>query len=71
MENKALTVRLPTEQAEELEAVARVDGVPVSEEIRVAITELIEKRRGDKEFRDRVRASIERSKRVLERLSQT
>ncbi|MHB8513653.1 MAG: hypothetical protein ACYDCC_15980 [Actinomycetota bacterium] len=69
MADKAMTVRLPAEQAAELEAVAKVEGVPVAEEIRTAITAHIEARRKDKAFRARLRASIERNKQILEKLS--
>ena len=42
---KGFTVRLDDEQAEELEAIAEVDGVSVAEEIRQAIGERIAERR--------------------------
>jgi hypothetical protein len=42
---KGFTVRLSDEDAAELEAVARVDGVPVAEEIRRAIGDLVAERR--------------------------
>lgn len=70
MADKAMTVRLPAEQAAELEAVAQVEGVPVAEEIRTAIAAHIEARRNDESFRARLRASIERNKQILEKLSQ-
>lgn len=68
-DKKAMTIRLTQEQASELEAVAATDGVPVSEAIRTAIGEHIEARRKDKEFRKRLRASIERNRKILERLA--
>ena len=71
METKAMTVRLSPEQAAELEAVAQVEGVPVAEEIRSAIAAHIEARRNDEVFRERLRASIERNKQILEKLAQT
>jgi hypothetical protein len=40
-ESKAMTVQLSGEQAEELEAVAQVEGVPISEIVRAAIGEHI------------------------------
>lgn len=66
---KALTLRLPVEQAEALEAVAGVDGVSINEEIRRAIAAHIESRRQDVEFRERLHASIERNREILERLA--
>lgn len=66
---KAMTVRMDAEQAAELEAVAQVDGVPISEAIRQAVTEHIETRRKDKDFQARLRASIERNRKILDKLS--
>lgn len=71
MENKILTVRVPADQAQELEAVAEVNGVPVAEEVREAIAAHIASRRKDKAFRERLRASLERNKRILEKLAKT
>ncbi len=42
METRALTLRLPADQAAQLEAVARADGVSVSEAVRAAIADRIE-----------------------------
>ena len=69
MKKKALTLRLPAEQAEELEAIAGVDEVSINEEIRRAIAAHIEARRQDKEFRARLQASLDRHKEILERLA--
>lgn len=69
MEQKAMTVRLDPEQAAQLEAVAEVNGAPVSEEIRRAIAEYIDVRRKDKEFQARLQASIERHREILEKLA--
>lgn len=64
-----MTVRIPADQAAELEAVAEVDGVPVSEAIREAIAEHIEARRRDEAFRARLKASLERNRKVLQKLA--
>jgi len=69
MTTKALTLRLPLEQAEALEAIAGVDGISINEEIRRAVAAHIEARRQDVEFRERLRASVERNREILERLS--
>jgi hypothetical protein len=69
MENKAMTLRLPADQAEALEKVAEVDGTSVTEAIRHAIADHIAARAADKEFQARLEASVERNKRILERLS--
>ena len=62
---RALTVRLSPEQAEELELVAAVAKQPVSEIIRSAIAEHIETRKQDKAFRKGLRARIERAQRMI------
>ena len=67
--SKGFTVRLDDDQAAELEAIAKVDGVSVAEEIRQAITVHIAERRKDHEFRARLRQSIQDNEKVLERLA--
>lgn len=69
MDRKTMTLRLSQEQAETLEAVAQADGVPVAEAVRIAIDEHIEQRRKDRAFQDRLRASLERNRRILEKLA--
>lgn len=68
-ETKVTTVRMSAEQAAQLEAIAKVNDVPVSEEIRRAITAHIEDRRGDEEFRERLRRRLEEDRVILEKLS--
>jgi predicted transcriptional regulator len=68
-EKKAMTVRLDSEQAEELEAIARVEGMPVSEEVREAIAAHIAAKKKDDAFRQRLKESIERNREILERLA--
>lgn len=69
MPGRAMTIRFDEQQAEELEAVARVDGVPISEAIREAISKHIEERRQDKEFQTRLQTSLERNREILEKLA--
>jgi hypothetical protein len=64
-----MTVRLPADQAEELEAVARVEHVPVAEAVGTAIAEYITARRQDKAFMERLKASLERNREILEKLA--
>ncbi len=71
MDKKALTIRLSEDQAAELEAVARVDNVPVAEEIREAINAHLQARRKDAEFQQRLRTSLERQQKLLEKLTWT
>ncbi|MFY9488641.1 MAG: ribbon-helix-helix protein, CopG family [Solirubrobacterales bacterium] len=66
---KTMSLRLPAEQAKELEAVAAVDNIPVSEVVRDAIDALIESRRKDKAFKARLRRSIKENNDILERLA--
>jgi hypothetical protein len=69
MDHKAMTLRLSHEQAEALEAVAEADGIPIAEAVRIAINEHIERRRKDKDFQERLRVSLERNQRILEKLA--
>jgi predicted transcriptional regulator len=66
---KTMTLRLSDEQAANLEAMARVEGMPVSEAVRVAIDERIKARRGDKEFQTRIKRMLEEEREVLKRLA--
>lgn len=66
---KNMTLRLAVEQADELEAVARAEGISVSDAVREAITEHIERKRKDKAFRDRLRAVMDRDREILDRLA--
>jgi predicted DNA-binding protein len=69
MSRKALTLRLEEDKAAELEVVAQAEGVPVAEVIRDAIDAHIESRRRDEGFQSRLRESIERNQRILEKLA--
>ncbi|MGI8425198.1 MAG: ribbon-helix-helix protein, CopG family [Actinomycetota bacterium] len=68
-ETSALTLRLGADQARELKAVARVNGVSVNEAIRVAIADHIEKCRRDKVFKARLEDMFEEDKEIFERLA--
>jgi predicted transcriptional regulator len=63
---KAMTIRLTQEQAEELETVASVEDKPVAEVIRAAISEHINARKQDDNFRQSLRARIERTQKMLD-----
>lgn len=63
--NKAMTIRLTADQAEELNTVAAVDGQSVAQVIRVAITDHIEERKRDAAFQDGLRERIEQVQRML------
>jgi len=68
-DQKVTTIRQSAEQAAELEAIARVDGIPVAEVIRTAIAEHIEARRNDAAFRDRLQRRLEEDQVILEKLA--
>lgn len=65
-----MSLRLPTDMAEELAAVARTDDVAVSEAIREAIANHITTRRADKAFKARLKKRLEEDREVLERLAE-
>jgi type III secretory pathway component EscU len=66
---KNMTLRLSDEQAAELEAIAKVENVPVAEEVRRALALHIATRRKDRAFRARLKASIDRNQEILKRLA--
>jgi predicted transcriptional regulator len=68
--SKTLTLRLEEEQARELEAVARVDDVPISGAIRDAISAHIVARREDHEFQERLARTMEEDREILEKLAE-
>ncbi|MFP1155599.1 hypothetical protein ACK280_26570 [Mycobacterium sherrisii] len=67
---RVTTIRQSEDQAEDLEFVARVDGVPASELIRDAIAAHLDKRRSDPDFQARLRERIDADKRILDRLAE-
>lgn len=56
--------------AAELTAVARADGIPVSEAVRTAIAKHIAERRADKDFQKRLKALLAEDQKVLKRLAE-
>jgi post-segregation antitoxin (ccd killing protein) len=70
LKTKVTTIRQPADQADELEIVARVDGVPVSEAIRDAINAHIKARRDDPAFQQRLRERMESDRNILKRLAE-
>jgi predicted DNA-binding protein len=67
---RAMSLRLSEKMAAELDAVARADGVPVSEAIREAIDRQIAAKRLDKDFQERLKRRMEEDREVLERLAE-
>ncbi len=68
-ETKVTTIRQDADQHAELEAVAQVEGVPVSKIVRDAISEALAQRRSDPEFQGRLKQHLEDNRRILERLA--
>jgi predicted transcriptional regulator len=66
---KAMTLRLQDELARELEAVARVENITVSEAVRRAITEHVAAKRADREFQERLDRFMNENQAILERLA--
>lgn len=67
---KATSLRLSPELAAELSAVARADGVPISDVVRVAIGKHIATRRSDEDFQARLKEQMEKDRELLERLAE-
>ncbi|HYQ77796.1 MAG TPA: ribbon-helix-helix protein, CopG family [Solirubrobacterales bacterium] len=69
MNTKVTTLRLPKELAEELNAVARADRLPVSELVRAAVYRFIAERRSEPDFKERLKEVLEEDRKTLERLA--
>ena len=66
---KQTTVRLPTELADEAEAVARVRGTSVNQLIVESLRAEIDRVRTDDDFTSRAKRLLERDKALLDRLA--
>lgn len=66
---KNLTVRLDDESAADAEALARAEGKSLNETVKLALSEAVERRRRDPEFRARLQRIIERDRELLQRLA--
>jgi hypothetical protein len=62
-------VRLPDDEATNVEALARAEGLSLNETVRRALVEAVEARRADPEFKSRVQRIIEEDRELLERLA--
>jgi antitoxin component of RelBE/YafQ-DinJ toxin-antitoxin module len=67
-ESKVMSLRLSEELAAEVAAVARVEGVTVSEAIRAALYRYITTRRNDEDFKVRLKKRLEEDREILEKL---
>jgi Arc/MetJ-type ribon-helix-helix transcriptional regulator len=68
MSMKVSTLRLPESMAKKLGAIARADGLPVSEVLRIGIEELITTRFSDEDFKERLRKVQQEDRDVLKDL---
>jgi predicted transcriptional regulator len=64
-----MSLRLEDGQARALNALAMAEETSVSEIIRDAITDLIEKRREDADFQERLKKAVERNREALDLLA--
>ncbi|MBS1895818.1 MAG: ribbon-helix-helix protein, CopG family [Microbacterium sp.] len=64
-EQKAMTIRLSVEQAEQLETVASVENRPISDVIRAAISTHIDTVSKTDEFQEGLRERIQRAQGLL------
>jgi phage terminase Nu1 subunit (DNA packaging protein) len=65
---KATSLRLSEDLAAEIAAVARAEGVPVSEAFRAALHQYIATRRADPGFQERLQKRLEEDREALEHL---
>ena len=66
---KNLTIRLDDDLASDTEALARAEGKSLNETVKHALTETVQRRREDPEFKTRVHRIIEEDRELLERLA--
>lgn len=66
---KNMTVRLDDDLAADTEALARAEGRSINETVKQALREAVESRRGDPDFRSRLKRVIEEDRELLERLA--
>jgi Arc/MetJ-type ribon-helix-helix transcriptional regulator len=67
--NKAMSVRLPDSMNAQINALARIEGVHVSELVREAIEEYMSRRRSETDLKERLKQRMEEDWKVLKPLS--
>ncbi len=68
-DTKNLTLRIDRTLADRVRTVAEVEGLTVSDVIRAALTEHVERRRRDPEFQALLRRNLERHQELLNMLA--
>jgi hypothetical protein len=69
MSGKAISVRISEEMGRELDVLARIEGVSISEAIRVAVHRYIATCGSNQAFKERLRRRLEEDREFLERLA--
>ena len=69
-DSKAMTLRLPGDLHERLTAVAEVEGEPIAEVVRRAVSDHVEQKRRDPTFRAKLQATLRRQRRLLDLLGE-
>lgn len=67
---KVISIRMPNELAAQIDAMARAEGVSVSEAMRAAAYRYIATRRADQDFKERLRKRLEEDAEILKRLAE-
>lgn len=70
MNTKVISIRMPDELAVQIDAMARTEGVSVSEAMRAAAYRYIATRRADQDFKERLRKRLEEDAEILKRLAE-
>lgn len=70
MPAKVMSLRLPEALAAEIAAVARAEGIPVSQAIREAIENHVAMLSADKAFKERLKKRLEEDQKILKRLAE-
>jgi hypothetical protein len=68
-ETKNMTLRMDEGLADHVQAIAEVEGTTVTDVIRTAITEHVDRRRADPEFQKLLKRNIERHTELLSMLA--
>jgi metal-responsive CopG/Arc/MetJ family transcriptional regulator len=67
---RAISVRMSDKLAEQIDAMARAEGVSASEVMRAAAHRYIATRRADQDFKERLRKRLEEDAEILKRLAE-
>jgi len=67
---KVMSIRMPAELAAQIDAMARAEGVSISETMRAAAYRYIASRRADQDFQERLTKRLEKDREVLELLAE-